>query len=70
MPNTDVNQIENQIVELARQKPIFYADILKELKDADYRSIMRAFGQIRQKHLFGRDDKGRYILAKSEGKSS
>jgi len=65
MSQTDVDRIEGKIIALAQQKPIFYADILKELHDEDYRSIMLAFGQIRQKRLFGRDEKGRYVATKS-----
>ncbi len=63
MLQPDIDDLERRMVELARQKPVFYADILRELGDADYRSVMLAFGQIRQKRLFGRDDKGRYIAA-------
>lgn len=59
----EIDALEQRMVELARQKPVFYADILRELGDTDYRAVMLAFGQIRQKRLFGRDDKGRYVAA-------
>lgn len=65
MLQSDIDELERRMVELARQKPVFYADILRELGDADYRAVMLAFGQIRQKRLFGRDDKGRYTAAKA-----
>jgi len=65
MSQTDVDRIESKIVALAQQKAVFYADILKELQDEDYRTIMLAFGRIRQKRLFGRDEKGRYVATKS-----
>lgn len=66
MSNNDVNNIEQKIVELANSHPIYYFDILDELKGADYRTIMLAFGQIRQKKLFTRDSQGRYILDESK----
>lgn len=68
MPSpTDVDELERRIVTLARLGPIFYYDILRELRGEDYRAIMLAFGQIRRKRLFGRDDKGRYTLAEAHG---
>ena len=64
MSQTDVDKVEGKIIALAQKRPVFYADILKELHDEDYRTIMLAFGRIRQKRLFGRDEKGRYIATK------
>lgn len=62
MAENDVDRMEQQIVDLAKNRPIYYFDILDEFKDEDYRTIMLAFGQIRQKKLFGRDPQGRYIV--------
>jgi hypothetical protein len=59
---TDVNRIEQRIVELAQRSPIFYYDIIRELRDEDYRAVMLAFGQIRQKGLFDRDPAGHFVL--------
>jgi hypothetical protein len=63
MLQSDIDALEQRMVELARQKPVFYADFLHDLGDVDYRMVMLAFGQIRQKRLFNRDDKGRYVAA-------
>jgi hypothetical protein len=65
MSESDANRVEQQIVALATNRPIFYYDILRELEDEDYRTIMLAFGQIRAKELFERDEKGRYVVKTS-----
>ncbi len=64
MSPNELDRIEGKIIALAQQKPVYYADILKELQQEDYRTIMLAFGQIRQKKLFSRDEKGRYLVSK------
>lgn len=64
-PPSEIDRLAQRILALAGRGPIFYYDILRELRDEDYRAIMLAFGQIRQQRLFGRDDKGRYVLAET-----
>jgi hypothetical protein len=65
MSDKEVNRVEKQIVQLATSRPVFYSDILHELKGEDYRTIMLAFGQIRTKKLFDRDKQGRYVIKSS-----
>jgi hypothetical protein len=62
MTNMDVDRMEQRIIELAKSRPVYYYDILNEFMNEDYRIIMLAFGQIRQKKIFGRDSLGRYIV--------
>ena len=64
MSENELDRIEGEIIALAQQKPVYYMDILKELKQEDYRTIMLAFGRIRQKKIFSRDEKGRYLMSK------
>jgi hypothetical protein len=66
---TDTSRIEQRILELAQRSPIFYYDILRELRDEDYRTVMLAFGQIRQKGLFDRDPAGHFILRQTGEKA-
>jgi hypothetical protein len=66
MVSKDVTRIEERILGLATKGPIFYYDILRELRGEDYRTIMLAFGQIREKGLFERDEAGHFILRKGE----
>ncbi|MGI9861483.1 hypothetical protein SDD30_08880 [Moorella naiadis] len=50
------------ILELAKQGPFYFVDILNNLPEADYRDILIAWGEIRERGKLHRDKEGRYIL--------
>lgn len=58
----DVDQLTGSIERLLRAGPIFYTDILREFSSASYRSIMLAWGRIRERHTLSRDEEGHYFL--------
>ena len=58
-----------KIEDLLRQ-PIFFRDVLAAARNQPYRSILRAWSQVRTRHALARDELGRYWLEKRQGASS
>ena len=51
---------ERMLALLAARPRTFYA-LLRELPDAEYRQILRAWGALRERRALARDDEGRYL---------
>lgn len=64
MDKSLVESVEQRILTLVADKPMFFMEISEALGDVEYRSILQAFGNLRRKKVFDRDIKGRYLLAK------
>ena len=52
----------DRVMEFIRQKPFFFCDIMRHFADVEYRDLLVAWGAIRSKEKFDRDEDGRYIL--------
>ena len=57
------SEVAQRIVQLLRQGPplSFYA-ILKALPDVEYRTILQAWGTLREQDILGRDPDGNYLI--------
>lgn len=51
-----------KITDLVKKQPLYFYEILKELKDDDYRHILLAVGKLREEGKINRDEMGRYVL--------
>ena len=60
MPTSD--QVVARIVTLLGEKPRTFYEILRELGDAEYRTILEAWGSLREGKRLGRDADGNYLL--------
>lgn len=49
----------------ALQKPIYFSELLAELKDIPYRTILIAWGEVRETTSLERDLHGRYWTSES-----
>jgi hypothetical protein len=48
-----------------RERPLFFMDLVRAHRDAPYRTLLLAWGQVRERHRLARDDEGRYRLPPS-----
>jgi len=55
-------QVTARIVALLGEKPRTFYEILRELGDAEYRTILEAWGSLREGKRLGRDADGNYLL--------
>ena len=60
MPTSE--QVTARIVALLGEKPRTFYEILHELGDAEYRTILQAWGSLREEKKLGRDADGNYLL--------
>ncbi len=61
--SSEADAVERIVKQLEEGPKTFYA-ILKSLADVEYRTILIAWGTVREKNLLRRDDHGNYLLAK------
>lgn len=45
-----------------RERPLLFMDLVRAHRDAPYRTLLLAWGQVRERHRLARDDQGRYRL--------
>ena len=59
-PKTE--ELANSILEFLRQGPVHFEDVLQRFRDAPYRDILRAWGQLREDGFLGREvETGKYL---------
>ena len=54
--------VMDRVLEFIRKEPFFFSDILRHFADVEYRDLLVAWGAIRSKEKFDRDEDGRYIF--------
>ena len=52
-----------QAIETMLQRPVYFRDVLDGLAGASYRSVLRAWSNVRTRRALDRDEHGRYRLA-------
>ena len=57
-----VEELAERIVERLGERPASFYDLLKQFADAEYRDLLRAWGQVRERITLERDEDGRYLL--------
>lgn len=55
-------QVAARIVALLGEKPRTFYEVLRELGDAEYRTILQAWGALREQGKLARDAHGAYLL--------
>ena len=60
-------ELAQRIVQRLAMGALGFSDLLREFADAEYRDILLAWGEIRDRVPLARDEQGRYLLpAKGE----
>jgi hypothetical protein len=49
---------------MLREKPVFFMDLVRAFPHIPYRTLLLAWGQVRDSHHLSRDDEGHYVLAR------
>ena len=52
----------DRMAALLRERPRTFYELLRELPDVEYRTILQAWGALRERRALGRDDHGRYLI--------
>ena len=63
MTQSRPTDLVDRMMEFIKQKPFFFYDITRHFDREEYRHLLVAWGTIRSKEKFDRDEDGRYILA-------
>jgi len=58
----EVDQMVEQITAALRARPLFFMDLVRAHREAPYRTLLLAWGEVRERHTLSRDDDGRYFL--------
>ena len=61
-PSGDVRRMAESITVMLRAKPVFFMDLVRAHREAPYRTLLLAWGQVRDRHALSRDDEGHYFL--------
>lgn len=63
----DVGRMAEAIARALRERPLFFMDLVRAHRDAPYRTLLLAWGEVRERHRLARDDEGRYRLPPEDG---
>ena len=58
----EVDRMAESIRATLRARPVFFMDLVRAYREAPYRTLLLAWGQVREGHRLSRDDDGRYFL--------
>ena len=62
MDRVQPTDLIERVMAFVKQEPFFFYDITRHFADVEYRDLLVAWGAIRSKEKFDRDEDGRYIL--------
>lgn len=61
----DVAPLAEAIVAALREKPLFFMDLVRAHRDLPYRTLLLAWGTVREREKLERDDEGHYFLPRT-----
>ncbi len=61
--SADVARVAESMTRMLREKPVFFMDLVRAFPHIPYRTLLLAWGQVRERHRLSRDDEGHYVLA-------
>jgi hypothetical protein len=61
-PAAEVARLADAIVAALRERPLFFMDLVRAHRDLPYRTLLLAWGVVRDRERLARDDEGRYVL--------
>ena len=54
--------VADRMAALLAARPRTFYELLRELDDVEYRTILQAWGALRERRALGRDEHGRYLI--------
>lgn len=58
----DIARLDGAIVTALRERPLLFMDLVRAHRDVPYRTLLLAWGAVRDRERLARDDEGRYFL--------
>ena len=60
----DVARLADTIVAALSEKPLQFMDLVRAHRDLPYRTLLLAWGVVRERETLERDDEGHYFIAR------
>ena len=57
--------VADRMAALLGERPRTFYELLRDLPDAEYRTILQAWSALRERGALGRDEHGRYVIRSS-----
>jgi hypothetical protein len=57
-----VARVATTMTAMLREKPVMFMDVVRAFPAVPYRTILLAWGEVRERHRLSRDDEGHYLL--------
>jgi hypothetical protein len=61
---TDAAMVAERMTRLLAERPRTFYELIRELPDVEYRTILKSWGVLRERRVLRRDDHGRYLSSK------
>lgn len=61
-PPEEVTRLTEAISRALRERPAFFMDLVRAYRELPYRTLLLAWGEVRERHRLGRDEEGRYFI--------
>jgi hypothetical protein len=58
----EVGRVAEAMTAMLRAKPVFFIDLVRAFPETPYRTLLLAWGEVRERHRLARDDEGHYLL--------
>ena len=69
-PAAEVGRVAEAMTAMLRERPLFFIDLVRAFPDTPYRTLLLAWGEVRERHKLARDEEGHYLLPpEGEGRS-
>ena len=68
MSGTHIQDLVTEMTTACEKGPFFFYDLVQEFSSTPYRDILIAWGLIRERVIFDRDEEGHYICPTVEEK--
>jgi len=65
-PSAEVKGVAERMTAMLREKPVQFMDLVRAFPDVPYRTLLLAWGEVREGHKLSRTEEGHYLLP-SEG---
>lgn len=61
-PAAEASALAERIAGLLRERPRTFYEVVRAVEDAEYRTLLQAWGLLRERRALGRDPHGLYLL--------
>ena len=57
-----IERVAERMTSLLRERPRTFYELLRQLDDVEYRTVLQSWGLLRERKILGRDEHGRYLV--------